>query len=80
MKKRNADDDRILRKEKKCLEMENADTLKEFNQHQQEMIDMEEEIELVRVSAGALRTAMDDMEGELQCAQRPAMANLFERS
>ena len=77
---RNADDDRILRKEKKCLEMENADTLKEFNQHQQEMIDMEEELESVGASVGVLRTAMADMEEELECMQRPAMANLFEIS
>ena len=41
---------------------------------------MEEELESVGASVGVLRTAMADMEEELERAQRPAMANLFERS
>ena len=47
IKTQNAECKRILRKEKKCLEVENTATLKEFNQHQQEMINMEEEVESV---------------------------------
>ena len=44
----------ILRNEKKHLEVENVATLKEFNQHQQEMINVEEDLELV----GAQRPAI----------------------
>ena len=47
----------MLYKEKKRLGVENAATLKEFNQYQQEMIDMEEELE----SVGTRRPAMTNL-------------------